>query len=109
MWIRYPIAILIAYCVFLLLLRLWLWAHGRQLKADLDPSVLDFIPPGESGSPESFEIGGGGDFGGAGSGGSWEKALHLRQKPQVVVLPRMELVSIWTWKKAGFWLLQSLR
>jgi hypothetical protein len=75
MWLRYPIAILFAYCVFLFLLRLWLWAHGRQLKADLDSSVLDFTPSGGSGSPESFEIGGGGDFGGAGSGGSWGESV----------------------------------
>jgi hypothetical protein len=74
MWIRYPIAILIAYCVFLLLLRLWLWAHGRQLKADFDLSASDFIPSGESGSPD-FEPGGGGDFGGAGSGGSWGESV----------------------------------
>src|SRR5882724_193072 len=54
MWLRYPIAILIAYCVFLLLLRLWLWAHGRHLNADLDPSGLDLIPSVEFGSGEGL-------------------------------------------------------
>ena len=76
MWLRYPIAILIAYCVFLLLLALWLWLQRRSL--DIDPSVLDFIPSGPSGHGESFQFGGGGDFGGGGAGGSWgESASSL--------------------------------
>jgi hypothetical protein len=66
MWVRYPIAILIAYCVFLLLLRVWLWVHGRQLKVDLDESVLELIPPHFGSGP----AGGGGDYGEGGSGGS---------------------------------------
>ncbi len=70
MWLRYPIAISIAYCVFLLLLALWLWLQRRSL--DIDPSVLDFIPSGPTGHGESFQFGGGGDFGGGGAGGSWE-------------------------------------
>jgi len=74
MWVRYPIAILIAYGVFLLLLRVWLWVHGRPLKVDLDPSGLDVIPP-DLGSGESVHPGGGGDFGGAGSGGSWGESV----------------------------------
>ena len=75
MWLRYPIAILIAYCVFLLLLRLWLWLHGRHLKADLDPSALDFIPSVQSRSGGNFHFGGGGDFGGGGAGGSWGESV----------------------------------
>src|SRR5437762_9908265 len=75
MWLRYPIAILIAYCVFLLLLRLWLWAHGRHSKVDPDLSALDFIPSVESGSVESLHFGGGGDFGGGGAGGSWGESV----------------------------------
>lgn len=72
MWVRYPIAILIAYCVFLLLLRVWLWVHGRQLRVDLDESVLELVSPDLNlGSGESVHPGGGGDFGGGGSGGSW--------------------------------------
>ncbi len=69
MWLRYPIATLIAYCVFLLLLALWLWLQRRSL--DLDPSVLDFIPSGPSGHGESIQFGGASDFGGGGAGGSW--------------------------------------
>jgi hypothetical protein len=74
MWVRYPIAILIAYGVFLLLLRVWLWVHGRPLRVDLDPSGLDFMSP-ELGPGESVHPGGGGDFGGGGSGGSWGESV----------------------------------
>ena len=69
MWLRYPIAILIAYCFFLVLLALWLRLQRRSL--DVDPSASDFIPSGPSGHEESFQFGGGGDFGGGGAGGSW--------------------------------------
>lgn len=71
MWLRYPVAILVAYCVFLLLLRLWLFLQRRSLDIDFDPSVLDFYSPASTGTGESFEFGGGGDFGGGGAGGSW--------------------------------------
>lgn len=73
MWLRYPIAILIAYCVFLLLLALWLWLQRRGL--DTDPSALDFMPNGPSGHEESFQFGGGGNFGGGGAGGGWGESV----------------------------------
>ena len=73
MWLRYPIAILVAYCVFLLLLALWLWLQRRGL--DIDPSVLDFIPSGPSGPEESVQFGGGGDFSGGGAGGTWGESV----------------------------------
>jgi hypothetical protein len=41
MWLRFPTAILIAYCVFLLLLRLWLWVRKRGVKGDIDVFELD--------------------------------------------------------------------
>jgi len=76
MWLRFPLAILIAYSVFLVLLAVWLWLQRRSL--DIDPSVLDFIPSGSSEHGESFQFGGGGDFGGGGAGGSWgESASSL--------------------------------
>ena len=75
MWLRYPIAILIAYCMFLLLLSLWLWLQRRTPHVDSDPSVLDFIPSGASSHGESFQFGGGGDFGGGGAGGSWGESV----------------------------------
>ncbi|MCA1615801.1 MAG: hypothetical protein LC800_17210 [Acidobacteria bacterium] len=52
MSVRYPVSILVAYCVFLLLLRVWLAAQGRR-----------------RGSGSDF--GGGGDFAGGGAGGDW--------------------------------------
>jgi hypothetical protein len=68
MWLRYPIAISVAYCVFLLLLALWLWSHRRSV--DIDPSTFDLIPTEYTQSGESFQFGGG-DAGGAGAGGIW--------------------------------------
>ena len=73
MWLRYPVAISVAYCVFLLLLALWLWLHRRN--RDLDPPDLDFIPSDLIGQKvslqDSSQFGGGGDFSGGGAGGSW--------------------------------------
>lgn len=71
MWLRYPIAILTAYCVFLLLLALWLWWQQRGRDADFDSSVLEFIPSESFSHGESFQFGEAGDFGGGGAGGSW--------------------------------------
>jgi hypothetical protein len=71
MWLRYPIAILIAYGVFFVLLRVWLWVHGRQLKVNLDPPDFDYIPSGGSEPGAMTHFGGGGNFDGGGSGGSW--------------------------------------
>lgn len=73
MWLRYPIAILFAYGVFLLLLSLWLWLQRRTL--NVDSSVLDFIPSGATSDEESFHFGGGGDFGGGGAGVSWGESV----------------------------------
>ncbi len=56
MWLRYPIAISIAYGVFLLLLRLWLWVQGRDFNVDfdLDLSGLDYIGSGRSDPSEGW-------------------------------------------------------
>lgn len=74
MWLRYPLAILIAYCVFLLLLRLWLFLQ-RPCEADLPDTDLSGIDGSftETSSyvEEGFKFsGGGGDAGGAGAGGN---------------------------------------
>ena len=78
MWLRYPVSILFAYCVFLLLLRVWLGAQGRRrdgrswdvpidsLLSDVRP---DFGPAGTHG----LDFGGAGDFAGGGAGGSWAR------------------------------------
>jgi hypothetical protein len=75
MWLRYPMVVLIAYGIFLLLLALWLWLQRRGLDADYDPSVLDFIPSGSLSPGEPVQFGGGGDFGGGGAGGSWGECV----------------------------------
>lgn len=79
MWIRYALAVLFAYAVFIVLLRVWLFLHGRESRRsapDLDLNVpdaatdiaLDSVGRASPG-PDTF--GGGGDFGGGGAGGSW--------------------------------------
>ena len=80
MWVRYPLAVLFAYAVFIALLRVWLFLHGREQRGyEHDPDVsglgdetvevvLDSFGRSEM-TPGSF--GGGGDFGGGGAGGSW--------------------------------------
>lgn len=72
MWLRYPVSILVAYCVFLLLLRLWLGAQGRRQRGssfDFGPSNLDVNFGG--GASRGFDFGGGDDFAGGGAGGGW--------------------------------------
>ena len=79
MWIRYPLAVLFAYAVFIVLLRVWLFLHGREPRGhinDLDLNAVDMAADiardafGRAGpAPDTF--GGGGDFGGGGVGGSW--------------------------------------
>jgi hypothetical protein len=76
MWLRYPIAIVVAYCVFLLLLRFWLslhWIRNRTfgLWVDLFPSPPDIGFTGSPSTSEVFRFSGGGDAGGGGAGGSW--------------------------------------
>ncbi|HEX8720497.1 MAG TPA: hypothetical protein VF736_07705 [Pyrinomonadaceae bacterium] len=73
MWLRYALAVLAAYLVFLLLLRLWLFLQGRDLNIDFDLNLL----PSDAGryagggvAPDSF--GGGGDFAGGGASGGWD-------------------------------------
>ncbi|HEX7317420.1 MAG TPA: hypothetical protein VF297_26205 [Pyrinomonadaceae bacterium] len=79
MWVRYPLAVLFAYAVFIVLLRVWLLLHGREPRGntvDSDPHGTDLATDialdsvgGTGEGPGIF--GGGGDFGGGGAGGSW--------------------------------------
>ncbi|MCA1631228.1 MAG: hypothetical protein LC774_12980 [Acidobacteria bacterium] len=74
MSVRYPVSILVAYCVFLLLLRVWLAAQGRRRGSgsDFGPSNLDLnFGGGTDGASHGFDFGGGGDFAGGGAGGDW--------------------------------------
>ena len=69
MWQRYPLAVAIAYLVFLF--ELWLWMHARD-SADSSDVDLDLLPRG--GRPAETSIGEGGSFGGGGASGSWDVA-----------------------------------
>lgn len=77
MWLRYPVAVLAAYGVFLFLLRIWLHLQ-RHSWIDLLPDDLnllnDPVPGAHAGS--DFSFGGGGDFGGAGAGGTWAEGFR---------------------------------
>jgi hypothetical protein len=83
MWIRYTLAVGLAYAVFLLMLRLWLQAYQRARTAEPrhhrshlnlpDVDLTDWEIRSSSsggGSAEDFRFGGGG-FGGGGAGGSF--------------------------------------
>jgi hypothetical protein len=78
MWLRYPVAILFAYGVFLLLLRLWL-SLSRPRDWELD-EVVDTTVEVTSDLPQGGDPGVGGagdfgDFGGGGGGGVWEESV----------------------------------
>ena len=66
MWLRYLIALAVAYLVFFALLRLWLLLRGRRIEArdvsDLTDVVLELRLPRPNGL-----AGGGGQFGGGGA------------------------------------------
>lgn len=80
MWVRYPLAVLFAYAVFIVLLRVWLFLHGREPRGHTHESdatgledetfeiVVDSFDRTEV-RPDTF--GGGGDFGGGGVDGGW--------------------------------------
>lgn len=95
MWLRYPLAILFAYCVFLLLLRLWL-ALQRPRKREAEIEDLQEMGPdlspgdpfanlprgGRGGYSDNFAFSGGsGDAGGGGAGGSWGESSSLSSSP----------------------------
>ena len=76
MAVRYPLAVLAAYTVFLLLLRLWLALQGKTgSRLDWLSDIGDAVPNVFSSDAVASEVatfgGGGADFGGAGAGGDW--------------------------------------
>ncbi len=81
MWLRYPVAILTAYAVFLLLLRVWLSLQRPResrssVEADVSNVGFDLVNATGSGRGHAAPtFGGGGDFGGGGAGGSWAQSL----------------------------------
>ena len=75
MWLRYPVAILVAYGVFLILLRVWL-SLSRPREWDLEEVVdmtLEVVTDSTDAGDPGF--GGGVDFAGGGAGGSWEQSV----------------------------------
>jgi hypothetical protein len=74
--LRYPIAVLASYCVFLVLVRVWIWyvsvrtAAGLQIANQIANRHLGGGFSGGSGSGGSLDIGGG-FSGGSGSGGGF--------------------------------------
>ncbi|HEX6729607.1 MAG TPA: hypothetical protein VF074_06340, partial [Pyrinomonadaceae bacterium] len=73
MSLRYPAAILVSYLVFLVLLAFWLWLQRRSF--DLELEVPTDVLEGSASAHEDGGYGGGGDFGGAGSGESWQSSV----------------------------------
>jgi hypothetical protein len=81
MWVRYPLAVLFAYAVFIVLLRVWLLLHGRELRehhvSDFELHAADFATDVAfdlaARTPDTF--GGGGDFGGGGVTGDWGEGV----------------------------------
>jgi len=99
LWMRYAIAVIVAYASFLGLLKIWLFyfaicirqAHGKGSSGGVDVDFCDFSSGGSSsGSSSSIsELGsGGGKFGGGGASGSWGAS-----EPQPVIVAPMQTAS----------------
>ena len=76
MWLRYPIAILVAYCTFLILLRFWLWLSRPDGWGEVVVDVVDMtleVTSSDSTGNVGSGFGGVADFGGGGAGGAWEQ------------------------------------
>lgn len=75
MSLRYPVAVVIGYIVFLILLRVWIWLQREDRSSDINIDLPDGISLPNIGSggssSDTFSMGGGGDFAGAGAGGDW--------------------------------------
>jgi hypothetical protein len=76
---RYLAAVGIAYAIFLLLLRAWVWWRTTSERAEPgDPSGVDFdIDVGDRPSPRDDAIVDGGDFGGGGASGDFDVPADL--------------------------------
>lgn len=104
MWARYPLAILIAYGVFLGLLRVWLgWQRSRR-RLDVDLPVPDFIPSGSS-DVEGFQLGGGGNFSGGGAGGNWGASVSSFSAEAPSAGPAPDASGLFDIDLEGFWLI----
>lgn len=76
MWLRYPVAIIVAYGVFLLLLRVWLsFCRPRDWYLDKVVDTTLEIVSSDSTDVADPAFGGGADFAGGGAGGSWGESV----------------------------------
>jgi len=79
MAVRYPLAVAVAYAIFLGYLWIWLRMHGIRIRSEarnrtieISPSDLDVVAfPFRSDAPAPFEFGQGGSFSGGGGGAEW--------------------------------------
>ncbi len=79
MAVRYPLAVAVAYAVFLGYLWIWLRMHGIRIRSEarnrtieISSSDLDVVAfPFRSDAPAPFEFGQGGGFAGGGGGAEW--------------------------------------
>ena len=86
MAVRYGVALVAGYLLYLLLVRLW---AGCMLRRDWDVGEAPSDTPGFSGGSSKssavdaagFESGQGGSFGGGGAGGQWDGGAHLGELP----------------------------
>lgn len=74
--LRYPLAVLTSYSVFLALVRLWIWyvASRQTLVPDFVVGSMDDLPSFRGGG-SGFQGFGGGSSGGGGASSSWESAV----------------------------------
>jgi hypothetical protein len=89
--VRYSLAVVIAYAIFLLLVRLWAGYQRRGIQAD--PDTVDLLPElmpvsGSAASPEP-SLYGGGTFGGGGAQRAW-----LGSGPSANAIPMHELPNV---------------
>lgn len=100
LWLRYPLAVVVAYLAFLLLLCCWLRSRGDEVLDHLDPSGLaphpDFLDQGGVSTAQGTP--GGGEFGGGGASGSWGDAAGtdaLSTGPSVPDFSAPDLGDAW--------------
>jgi hypothetical protein len=74
---RYPLAMLVSFIAFLLLVRVWIWYVFCRKTIDLTSANFDGVSGGDGATPRSFHFGGG-DSGGGGATGSWGEDIPAK-------------------------------
>jgi len=85
--VRYPLALLISFLAFLLLIKVWIWyvfcrKTGGVDLSGVDPGGSPISGGGGGASPGSFHFGGG-DSGGGGASDSWEEGGSVHEAPHI--------------------------